>query len=114
MESAGQLRSAGGATFSRKSVGVCALFGTAVVVILSDVIGGDGKSLVEHGRRMAGKEGTNETIVLLANDALTIELLSYCLAGPYLAASTVMGEQLFGIVAPSDVIGTAKAWAAGT
>ena len=110
MESAGQLRSAGGATFSRQSVGACALFGTAVV-ILSDVIGGDGKSLVEHGCRMAGKEGTNETIVLLANDALTIELFSYCLAGPYLAASTVMGEQLLGIVAPSDVIGTAKAWA---
>ena len=113
MESAGQLRSAGGATFSRNSVGACALFGTAAV-ILSDVIGGDGKSLVEHGCRMSCEEGTNEAIVLLANDTLTIELLSYCLAGPYLAASTVMGEQLFGIVAPSDVIGTAKAWAAGT
>ena len=113
MESAGQLRSAGGATFSRNSVGACALFGTAAV-ILSDVIGGDGKSLVEHGCRMSCEEGTNEAIVLLANDALTIELLSYCLAGPYLAASTVMSEQLLGIVAPSDVIGTTKAWAAGT
>ena len=113
MESAGQLRSAGGATFSRNSVGACALFGTAAV-ILSDVIGGDGKSLVEHGCRMSCEEGTNEAIVLLANDTLTIELLSYCLAGPYLAASTVMSEQLLGIVAPSDVIGTTKAWAAGT
>ena len=103
MESAGQLR----------SVSTCALFGTAVV-ILSDVIGGDGKSLVEHGCRMACEECADEAVVLLANDALAIELLSYCLASPYLAASAVMGEQLLGIVTPSDVIGTAKAWARGT
>jgi len=81
---------------------------------LRDVIGGDGKSLLEHGGSVASEERTNEAIVLLANDALPIKFLFHCLASSYLAAPAVMSEQLLGIVAPSDAIGTAKARAGGT
>lgn len=62
---------------------------------------------------MTCEEGTNEAVVLLSDDALPIELFPHCLAGPYLAASAVMGQKLLGIVAPSDAVGTSKSWAGG-
>lgn len=83
------------------------------VVVRGDVVGGDGESLVEHGGSMTCEEGTNEAVVLLSDDALSIELFPHCLAGPYLAASAVMGQKLLGIVAPSDIVGTSKSWAGG-
>ena len=62
---------------------------------------------------MAREERADEAVVLLANDALSVELFPHFLAGPYLAASAVMGQQLLGIVAPSNAVGTAKSWAGG-
>ena len=86
----------------------------AVVVPRSDIIRSDGESLVQHGGSMTCEERADEAVVLLANDALSIELFPHCLAGPYLAASAVVGQQFLGIVAPSDAVGTAKSWAGGT
>jgi hypothetical protein len=86
----------------------------AVVVPRSDVIRSDGESLVQHSGSMACEERTHQAVVLLANDALSVELFPHCLTGPNLAAPAVMGQKLLGIVAPSDAVGTAKSWAGGT
>jgi hypothetical protein len=86
----------------------------AVTIVRSDVIGGDGESLVQHGGSMTREECTDEAVVFLANDTLSIEVLPHCPTGPYLATTAVMGQQLLGVVAPSDAVGTAKAWAGGT
>ena len=86
----------------------------AVVVPRSDIIRSDGESLVQHGGSMTCEERADEAVVLLANDALSVELFPHCLAGTYFAASAVMGQKLLGIVAPSDAVGTAKSWAGGT
>ena len=85
----------------------------AVVVPRSDVIRSDGESLVEHGGSMTREECADKAVVLLANDALSVELFPHCLAGPYLAASAVMGQKLLGIVTPSDAVGAAKSWTGG-